>query len=84
MKTTDEIERRHLEYLVAVARLDRAIADAERSCRRLEVRLADSNRRAAQAGGPLLVPGFVYTEAVARPKAQRSSTTISVAHATAS
>ena len=84
MKATAELHRRHLDYLAARALLDRAIADGERSCLRLENRLADADRRAAVAGGRLRLPGFVYTEPDARPRAQRSSTTISVAHATAS
>ena len=84
MRATDELHRRHLDHLAAQALLDRAIVNAERSCRRLEVRLADADRRAALAGGRLRVAGFVYTEPDARPRAQRSSTTISVAHATAS
>lgn len=84
MRSNEELHRRHMDYLAAEALLDRAIADAERSCRRLEHRLADANRRAALAGDRLRVPGFVYTEPDARRRAQRSSATISVAHATAS
>jgi hypothetical protein len=59
MKATDELHRRHLDYQEARGMLDRAIADGERSCRRLEDRLADADRRAALAGGRLRVPGFV-------------------------
>ena len=84
MKATAELNRRHLDYLMARASLDRAIADGERSCRRLEDRLADADRRAALVGGRLRKPGFVYTEPERRPPAQRSSATISVAQATAS
>ena len=84
MKATAELNRRHLDYLMARASLDRAIADGEHSCRQLEDRLADADRRAALVGGWLRKPRFVYTEPERRPTAQRSSTTISVAHATAS
>ena len=84
MNATDELHRRHLDYLTTRAQLDRAIADAERSCRRLEDRLAGAERRAALASDRLCVPGFVYTESDTRPKAQRSAATISVAQATAS
>jgi predicted aminopeptidase len=84
MRSTDELHRRHLDYLAARALLGQAIVDAERSCRRLEDRLADADRRATLAGDRLRVPGFVYIEPDVRRSAQRSSTTISVAHATAS
>jgi hypothetical protein len=84
MKATDELHRRHLDYLAARALLDRAIAEGERSCRRLEDRLAAVDRRAALAGRRLRMPGFAYVEPDVRTRAQRSSTTISVAHATAS
>jgi hypothetical protein len=73
-----------LDYLAARALLDRAIAEGERSCRRLEDRLAAVDRRAALAGRRLRMPGFAYVEPDVRTRAQRSSTTISVAHATAS
>jgi hypothetical protein len=59
MKPADELHRRHLDYLAAQGLLDRAIADGERSCRQLEDRLVDADRRAALAGGRLRVPGFV-------------------------
>jgi predicted aminopeptidase len=59
MKATDELHRRHVDYLAAREMLDRAISDGERACRRLEHRLADADRRAALAGGRLRVPGFV-------------------------
>jgi hypothetical protein len=84
MRSNDELHRRHVDYLAARALLDQAIVDAERSCRRLEDRLADADRRATLAGDRLRVPGFVYIEPDVRRSPQRSSTTISVAHATAS
>ena len=82
MTATAELQLRRLQYRAARSALERAIADAELSCRRLEHRLAVADRRATRAGDRLRVPGFVYEEP-ARPR-QRSSTTISVAHATAS
>ena len=80
------LHRRHVEYELRREQLQIAIADAERSYEELVERLARMDREAERIGARLRRPGTNHEPPApaARRRAQRSSTTISVAHATAS
>lgn len=85
MTAAENLHQRRAEYRLARARLDRAIAEAEWSYERLVVRLAAVDRQATWTGERLRRPQDLLVAPAAREtRRQRSSTTISVAHATAS
>jgi hypothetical protein len=83
--TRDPVHRSHLEYELRRELLDQAIEDAEDSREQLVNRLATVDRRAELTSYRLrAVRHYEVTPPPASKRPQRSSTTISVAHATAS
>ena len=83
--TRDPVHRSHLEYELCHELLEQAIDEAEESSAQLADRLAKVDRRAELTSYRLrAVRRYDAPPPPAPQRPQRSSTTISVAHATAS
>ena len=87
MTAAETLNLRRTEYRMAKALLEQAIAESERSYQRLVTRLAEVDCAAARTGERLRAQRpfeIVPPARIELERRQRSSTTISVAQATAS